>query len=174
MTKQTKAYIALVFICIVWGTTYFAIRVGVAHYPAFLFAAIRQIAAGAILIPVALMANRHDFEVAVNRAPGSLYTVDADGGVRNTYLLRVTNNSPEGLTGPFQLHITGMPGDAEVITAPLTIPPSEQITVPLIVRVPAGEVIPRALPITVHVEAPFDRVSVHTTFMSGGSVTPES
>jgi drug/metabolite transporter (DMT)-like permease len=58
MTKQTKAYIALVFICIVWGTTYFAIRVGVAHYPAFLFAAIRQIAAGAILIPVALMANR--------------------------------------------------------------------------------------------------------------------
>ena len=123
---------------------------------------------------VALMANRHDFEVAVNRAPGSLYTVDADGGLRNTYLLRVTNNSPEGLTGPFQLHITGLPSDAEVITTPLTINPTEQATVPLIVRVPAGEVIPRALPITVHVEAPFDRVSVHTTFMSGGSVTPES
>ena len=123
---------------------------------------------------VALMANRHDFEVAVNRAPGSLYTVDADGGLRNTYLLRVTNNSPEGLTGPFQLHITGLPSDAEVITTPLTINPTEQVTVPLIVRVPAGEVIPRALPITVHVEAPFDRVSVHTTFMSGGSVTPES
>ncbi len=58
MTKQTKAYIALVFICIAWGTTYLAIRVGVMHYPAFVFAGVRQILAGAILIPVALMANR--------------------------------------------------------------------------------------------------------------------
>jgi len=58
MTKQTKAYVALVFICIVWGTTYLAIRVGVLHYPAFLFAGIRQLAAGVILIPVALMVNR--------------------------------------------------------------------------------------------------------------------
>jgi drug/metabolite transporter (DMT)-like permease len=66
MTKQTKAYIALVFICIVWGTTYLAIRVGVMHYPAFLFAGIRQLAAGLILIPVALMINRKTDMSAAN------------------------------------------------------------------------------------------------------------
>lgn len=58
MTKQTKAYLALAFICVVWGTTYLAIRVGVMHYPAFLFAGIRQLSAGVILIPIALMFNK--------------------------------------------------------------------------------------------------------------------
>jgi len=58
MAKQTKAYLALVYICIVWGTTYFAIRIGVIHYPAFLFAGVRQVLAGLILIPMALMASK--------------------------------------------------------------------------------------------------------------------
>ncbi len=58
MTRTTKAYIALVFICIVWGTTYMAIRVGVTHYPAFLFAGVRQTIAGIILMMVALMASK--------------------------------------------------------------------------------------------------------------------
>lgn len=58
MTRQTKAYIALIFICIVWGTTYLAIRVGVLHYPPFLFAGVRQVAAGLILIPMALLMDR--------------------------------------------------------------------------------------------------------------------
>jgi len=58
MAKQTKAYIALVFICIVWGTTYLFIRIGVMHYPAFLFAGMRQSVGGLILIPVALMLNK--------------------------------------------------------------------------------------------------------------------
>ena len=52
MTRQTKAYIALIFICIVWGTTYLAIRVAVVHYPAFLFAAIRQVISGAIILGI--------------------------------------------------------------------------------------------------------------------------
>jgi len=58
MTKHTKAYIALAFICIVWGTTYLAIRIGVMHYPAFLFAGVRQSVAGIILMIAALAINR--------------------------------------------------------------------------------------------------------------------
>lgn len=58
MTKQTKAYIALVFICITWGTTYMAIRVGVTHYPPFLFAGVRQTIAGIILMLGALAVSR--------------------------------------------------------------------------------------------------------------------
>lgn len=58
MAKQTKAYIALLFICIVWGTTYLAIRVGVMHYPALLFAGVRQTIAGIILMIAALTINK--------------------------------------------------------------------------------------------------------------------
>lgn len=58
MAKQTKAYIALIFICITWGTTYLAIRIGVLHYPAFLFAGVRQCAAGLILMLIAVKLNK--------------------------------------------------------------------------------------------------------------------
>jgi len=58
MNRNTKAWLALVFICIVWGTTYLAIRVGVMHYPAFLFAGIRQFSAGIILMLAAYSVNR--------------------------------------------------------------------------------------------------------------------
>jgi len=49
MTIKTKAYIALAIVCIFWGTTYLALRVGVAHFPPFLFSAIRQVGAGVLL-----------------------------------------------------------------------------------------------------------------------------
>lgn len=58
MSRHTKAYLALIFICIVWGTTYLAIRLGVLHFPAFLFAAIRQVVSGAIIIVVGLSISR--------------------------------------------------------------------------------------------------------------------
>ena len=59
MTGTTKAYIALAFICIVWGTTYLAIRLGVLFYPAFLFAGVRQTIAGIILVALAIAANKN-------------------------------------------------------------------------------------------------------------------
>ncbi|MEI8280000.1 MAG: EamA family transporter [Bacteroidota bacterium] len=49
---------ALVFISIVWGTTYLGIRVGAMHYPAFLFAGVRQVSAGIILMSIALLISR--------------------------------------------------------------------------------------------------------------------
>jgi drug/metabolite transporter (DMT)-like permease len=47
-----KAYIAWIAICIIWGTTYLAIRIGVAELPPMLFAGLRWIAAGIILITI--------------------------------------------------------------------------------------------------------------------------
>jgi drug/metabolite transporter (DMT)-like permease len=44
------AYLALAVVSVVWGTTYFALRIGVDGFPAFLFSAIRQILAGGILL----------------------------------------------------------------------------------------------------------------------------
>jgi drug/metabolite transporter (DMT)-like permease len=45
-----KAYIAWIAICIIWGTTYLFIRIGVEELPPMLFAGIRWIIAGAILV----------------------------------------------------------------------------------------------------------------------------
>lgn len=59
MAKQTKAYIALLYVCICWGTTYLVIRIGVMHYPPFLFAGMRQFIAGIILITGALAVNKN-------------------------------------------------------------------------------------------------------------------
>jgi drug/metabolite transporter (DMT)-like permease len=44
------AYIALAAVCIIWGTTYLALRIAVLHFPPFLFTAIRQVSAGVLLV----------------------------------------------------------------------------------------------------------------------------
>jgi len=49
-SSNTKAYLALAIVCFVWGTTYLAIRVGVATFPPFLFSAIRQLLAGGLFL----------------------------------------------------------------------------------------------------------------------------
>ena len=50
MESKTKAYIALGLVCFIWGTTYLAVRIGVAHFPGLLFMAIRNILAGSLLL----------------------------------------------------------------------------------------------------------------------------
>jgi len=54
MNQTTKAYLAIIFLSIAWGTTYLAIRVGVEHYPAFLFAGLRQFIAGGTMAVFAI------------------------------------------------------------------------------------------------------------------------
>jgi drug/metabolite transporter (DMT)-like permease len=48
--EQLIAYIALTTICIVWGTTFLVMRIGVVHFPPFLFVIIRQVLAGVLLL----------------------------------------------------------------------------------------------------------------------------
>jgi drug/metabolite transporter (DMT)-like permease len=52
-----KAYLAWLTICIVWGTTYLVIRIGVADLPPMLFAGLRWIIAG--LLMTVLLNLRH-------------------------------------------------------------------------------------------------------------------
>lgn len=49
---QFKAYIAWVTICIIWGTTYLAIKIGVSELPPFLFAGFRWIIAGPLFFAI--------------------------------------------------------------------------------------------------------------------------
>ncbi len=44
------AYIALIVVCVVWGTTYYALLIGVETFPPFLFSAIRQLTAGLFIM----------------------------------------------------------------------------------------------------------------------------
>lgn len=53
-----KGYAAWISICIVWGTTYLAIRIGVAHIPPMLFAGIRWIVAGIIFVSLLRLSNK--------------------------------------------------------------------------------------------------------------------
>jgi drug/metabolite transporter (DMT)-like permease len=50
VSENTKAIIAWLNVCVIWGTTYLVIRIGVGHLPPMLFAGIRWIIAGAIFI----------------------------------------------------------------------------------------------------------------------------
>jgi drug/metabolite transporter (DMT)-like permease len=43
-------YLALIAVCIIWGTTYLALRIAVLHFPPFLFTGIRQTTAGFMLL----------------------------------------------------------------------------------------------------------------------------
>ncbi|HXC03634.1 MAG TPA: EamA family transporter [Bacteroidia bacterium] len=52
MSKKNSAYACLIFICLVWGTTYLFTRVAVASFPAFTFSGIRNVAAGLLLLGV--------------------------------------------------------------------------------------------------------------------------
>ncbi|CAG4998158.1 putative inner membrane transporter YedA [Dyadobacter sp. CECT 9275] len=52
MESKTKAYVALGMVCLVWGTTYLAVRIGVAGFPALLFMSVRNLIAGTLLLTV--------------------------------------------------------------------------------------------------------------------------
>jgi cytochrome c oxidase accessory protein FixG len=118
---------------------------------------------------VTLLLGRVPFEANVNRAPGSLFTMDADGFVRNTYLLRIINKDAHAEAVEYQVALEGLEG-AEVLTDVVVLESNTSRTLPLIVRVPAAEVDARSVPIQVRVSAPSGEVLVPTTFATGGSV----
>jgi cytochrome c oxidase accessory protein FixG len=99
----------------------------------------------------AMLATRVPFDASVSRAPGSLYTIDADGFVRNTFLLRISNNLP-GEPVAFTVNVEGLQG-AEVSIAPVELAATEGRVVPLVVRVPNASVNGRTLPMTVRIES---------------------
>jgi drug/metabolite transporter (DMT)-like permease len=56
--QQQRAWAAWIIICVVWGTTYLAIRVALETVPVFLLAGLRWLAAGLILGVVSLATGR--------------------------------------------------------------------------------------------------------------------
>jgi len=56
--ENLLAYLCLAGICLIWGTTFLAIRIGVKDFPPFLFAAIRQLSAGVLLSTIIIILQK--------------------------------------------------------------------------------------------------------------------
>jgi drug/metabolite transporter (DMT)-like permease len=78
------AYIALAAVCVIWGTTYLALRIAVLHFPPFLFTAIRQTTAGLLLlgfmltIGKAALPNKKHF---IRQAIGGFFMISMGNGL---------------------------------------------------------------------------------------------
>lgn len=88
MTGTTKnsflAYASLAMVCIVWGTTFLAIRIGVTEFPAFLFSVIRQVIGGGILTTIMLTVGKVKWpekQVIINQAIGGLFLITLGNGL---------------------------------------------------------------------------------------------
>ncbi|HSM06125.1 MAG TPA: cytochrome c oxidase accessory protein CcoG [Longimicrobiales bacterium] len=117
---------------------------------------------------VVLLMGRLPFEANVNRAPGSLFTVDADGWVRNTYLLRIINNGAAEGAVEYRVTFEGLEG-AEVLTDVVVLESTQTRTLPLVVRVPADQVDARSIPVRVRITSEDGELVLPTTFTTGAS-----
>lgn len=114
----------------------------------------------------ALLMSRHPLDVTVNRGAGTLYTLDADGATRNTFMLRITNRKYSEEAAAVTVSVAGIP-DAESVVPPITMSTGETLQVPMVVRAPASADLERTAPITIQVQTDFDTVVLPTTFKTG-------
>lgn len=114
-----------------------------------------------------LLAARAPFDAAVQRAPGSLFVVDADGYVRNTYLLRVTNKEATAAPVPFHVEVKGIPAE-DVIVQDVRLSTTESLTFPMVIRMKASADLPRTIPLQVQVSSPTKAVTLDATFKTEG------
>lgn len=105
--------------------------------------------------------TRTAIEATVNRSPGTLFQEDADGFVRNTYLLHIKNNDAID-AHEYTVTVDGLT-DPEIVSPPLTLEPLASGTVPLIVRVPS-DTLGRTTELVVHVTDGTESIEVDATF----------
>jgi cytochrome c oxidase accessory protein FixG len=118
---------------------------------------------------VVLLLGRVPFEATVNRAPGSLFVVDPDGYVRNTYMVKITNNAEGSGPVPYRVAVEGLEG-AEVVIPDVTLAPEESRTVPMVVRLRSASSLKRTIPFTVKVDSPTAELLLPMTFKTDARV----
>lgn len=99
-----KAYLAWLAICIIWGTTYLAIRIGVEDLPPLLFAGMRWLIAGPILFTV-LRLKKYELPDKKDLIPLAIIGI-ALLGIGNGLVVFAEQWVPSGLTA---LLITTVP-----------------------------------------------------------------
>ncbi|MFZ5646492.1 MAG: EamA family transporter [Bacillota bacterium] len=80
---DTRSYIAYGIVCIVWGSTYLAIRIGVSDLPPALFAGVRFVLAGSLMLAYVILKKmvlpRTARELRVTATVGALLLFGANG-----------------------------------------------------------------------------------------------
>jgi drug/metabolite transporter (DMT)-like permease len=77
-------YLALAAVCIIWGTTYLALRIAVLHFPPFLFTAMRQVTAGLLLLGFMLTLGKAAFPSRTHlmrQAIGGFFMISLGNGL---------------------------------------------------------------------------------------------
>ena len=130
---------------------------------------VRPVAYGTLLAVIAtafiVLVSQHTvLDVDIRRADGSLYTVDADGATRNTFLMSLQNRD----SAPVELHVEvrGLEG-AEVIVPPIHLESGATARVPVVVRMPAGAELGRTVPFEVVVSGSSEPLVRDATFKTG-------
>src|SRR6185369_2008712 len=119
---HARAYIAWVAVCLIWGTTYLAIRIALETIPPLLMAAMRWIAAGGLMI--ALLAVRRETLPAPREWPALAILGILLLGFGNGAVVWAEQTVPSGLTAvlvatsPFwMVGIEALTANGEPITA---------------------------------------------------------
>lgn len=105
-----------------------------------------------------LVSQRQVLDASIARAPGTLFIVDTDGAVRNTFLLQLTNNSDVAVTP-----VVTTDGPYELIVPAVEVPAGASRTVPVVVR--TSDVTGRTQALRLFV----DGVELDTTFKTGAA-----
>jgi drug/metabolite transporter (DMT)-like permease len=82
--KTWVAYSALAVICVIWGTTFLGIRIGITDIPPFLFAGIRTTTAGILLVAIVMLAVKAKIpstSVIINQAIAGFFLFTLGNGL---------------------------------------------------------------------------------------------
>lgn len=126
------AYIALGAVCVIWGTTYLALRIAVLHFPPFLFTAIRQITAGLLLLGFLfafMKTARPTKEHIIRQAIGGFFLISLGNGLVAWSEMHI----PSGIAA---IICSLMP--MVVILINLSINREEKPTIPIVLGVAIG------------------------------------
>jgi cytochrome c oxidase accessory protein FixG len=127
---------------------------------------------GLVAAGIVLATFRQPIEAQVNRVRGSLFQVDNDGWVRNTYMLRITNKSASSDPVEYTVEVDGLKG-AQVTAQPIALASTESRVIPLIVRIPPIGPMQRTMPMKVTVASPTASVTLDATFKTPGAIDDE-
>lgn len=126
------AYLALAAVCLIWGTTYLALRIAVLHFPPFLFTAIRQTTAGLILLAFMFTMGKAAIpskEQLIRQAIGGFFMISLGNGLVAWAEMHI----PSGVAA---IICSLMP--AVVIMVNVTIHKDERPTLPIILGLAVG------------------------------------
>lgn len=95
-----KALVAYLVVCVVWGSTYLAIRVGVGVLPPFLFAGLRFLTAGVLLLAIVLaLGDRLPRRLVDWRTQAIVGVLLLTGG--NAFVVWAEQYTPSGIASIF-------------------------------------------------------------------------